>query len=48
MFRLLAIIPQSKEIMPSLIKGVTSTTTTTKQNVDHAVYYVYFQVRARG
>jgi hypothetical protein len=35
----------SAEIMPSLIKGVT---TTTKQNVNPAVYYVYSRVKSRN
>jgi hypothetical protein len=33
----------SAEIMPSLIKG---TTTTTKQNVDPAVHLVYLRVKS--
>jgi hypothetical protein len=36
----------SAEKLASLIKGVTPTTpTTTKQNVDPAVYYVYSRVK---
>jgi hypothetical protein len=37
----------SAEILASLIKGFprTTTTTTTKQNVDPAVYYVYSRVK---
>jgi hypothetical protein len=36
----------SAEILASLIKGFPRTrTTTTKQNVDPAVYYVYSQVK---
>jgi hypothetical protein len=37
----------SDEILASLIKGFprTRTTTTTKQNVDPAVYYVYSRIK---
>jgi hypothetical protein len=35
----------SAEILASLIKGFPRTTTTTKQNVDPAVYYVYSRVK---
>jgi hypothetical protein len=37
----------SAEILASLIKGF-PTTTTTKQNVDPAVYYVYSRVKRAG
>jgi hypothetical protein len=36
----------SAEIRASLIKGFPRTTTTTKQNVDPAVYYVYSRVKS--
>jgi hypothetical protein len=38
----------SAEILANLIKGFPTTrTTTTKQNVDPAVYYVYSRVKRR-
>jgi hypothetical protein len=35
----------SAEILASLIKGFPRTTTTTKQNVDPAVHFVYSRVK---
>jgi hypothetical protein len=38
----------SAEILASLIKGFPRTRTTTKQNVDPAVYYVYSRVKIQN